>query len=294
MSTPRTIPALLEEGARKFGDHLAVVDGERTMSYAVLADRVRAAARAYLASGVKPGDRVAIWAPNTVDFIVALLGTHVMGAVVVPLNSRYRGHEARVILERSRASALVVANGFLGADHLGMLVASAPAGARSEAVAGPIPGLPHLHTLVDLTDGDDPRARRWTDFLAAGGSVSDEELATAEAGVTPDTVCDILFTSGTTGAPKGVMSAHRQTVGVAQVWAAGAGLTQADRYAIVNPFFHSFGYKAGIIAALTSGTTIHPVLTFDPVALMELIERERISVLPGAPTIFLQFAPRRR
>jgi len=285
LSTPLTVPALLDHGAARFGASPAIVDGDLRLSYGELAVEARRTARAYLAAGVRPGDRVAIWAPNRGEFILALLGAQVVGASVVPLNTRYRGHEARTVLDRARASVLVLCNGFLGADYLSMLAQSA----EPEAPAGdhPVAGLPHLHTVVDLDSGGSPGTVGWAEFLAGADRVSAEQLAEAEATVTPDTVCDILFTSGTTGIPKGVMSAHRQTIGVADVWATGASLSEADRYAIVNPFFHGFGYKAGVIAALCAGTSIHPVLTFDPVGLMQLVERERITVLPGAPTIFL-------
>ena len=277
----RTIPALLAQAVTRFAARPAVVEEQATLTYAGLGRSVEQASRAYLAAGVQPGDRVAIWAPNRHEFIVALLGAQNIGASVVPLNTRYRGHEALVILERSRASVLVTANGFLGADYLGMLEQAA----SGTSGAGPL-GLEHVHTVVDVADSGHPAATPWTDFLADGDAVTVEEVARAAAAVEPDTVSDILFTSGTTGVPKGVMSAHRQTLGVAEVWAQGAELTDQDRYAIVNPFFHSFGYKAGIIAALTAGSAIHPVTTFDPVALMALVERERITVLPGAPTIF--------
>ncbi len=263
----RTVPELIDEAVRRFGDRPALVHGERTWSHADLASDVRRTARAFLAAGVRPGDRVAIWLPNRPEFVLALLGAQLIGAAVVPLNTRYRGPEARVVLERSRAVALVVANDFLGNDYLGML-----------RDAGP--DLPHLRTIVDPDRG-------WDRFLDGGNAVEEADLAAAEASVTPDTMCDLMFTSGTTGVPKGVMSAHRQTLGVAQVWARGAGLGPADRYAIVNPFFHGFGYKAGVIAALTAGTAIHPVITFDAEELMAQIERERITVLPGAPTIFI-------
>jgi len=287
---PQTVAALLDEGARRFGAHLAVVDGASRLTFAELALECRRAAGAYLAAGVRVGDRVAIWAPNRHEFVVALLGAQVMGASVVPLNTRYRGQEARTVLQRSRAAALVVCNGFLGTDYVAALADSAPVDA--ERGPGPVAGLPHLATIVDIGDGhhngdNNGSATTWSDFLANADATTPEDLAAAEATVTPDTVCDILFTSGTTGLPKGVMSAHRQTLAVARLWASGASLTESDRYAVVNPFFHSFGYKAGIMASLTAGTTIYPVLTFDPVGLMEFIEQERITVLPGAPTIFL-------
>ncbi|MFI5953125.1 AMP-binding protein [Cryptosporangium sp. NPDC051539] len=273
MSTARTMPGLLAEAAERYAGRAAIVDGAVRLSYAALAHEVEVASRAYWAAGVRPGDRVAVWAPNQAEFVVALCGAQRIGAAVVPLNTRYRGPEAHTILERSRASALVVADGFLGTGYLTML-----------AESGDRP--PHLHTIVDLGDSGHPDAVRWTDFLAGAERADPAEAAAAAAAVTPDTVCDILYTSGTTGLPKGVMSAHRQTIGVAAVWARGAGLSPADRYAIVNPFFHSFGYKAGFVAAFTAGSTVYPVRTFDPVALMSSIERERITVLPGAPTIF--------
>ena len=160
MDTPRTMPALLEEGARRFGNLPAIVDGERRLTYAELAETARTAARAYAARGVRLGDRVAIWAPNRAEYAVALLGAQVMGAAVVPLNTRYRGHEARVVLERSRASALVVTNGFLGTDFVEMLAGSA---------------------------GDDrrPRQCRATDAGAARPAHRSSTSATARTGPTP-------------------------------------------------------------------------------------------------------------
>ncbi len=274
--TATTMPALLEHAAAIHGDHPAIVDGATTITYAGLRAAVVEAARGYRTLGVDPGDRVAIWAPNRAEYLVALLGAQQIGASVVPLNTRYKGHEALVVLQRSRASVLVVCDGFLGTDYSVML---------GEAAGED--GLPHLRATVDLNAAGRPGTQAWTDFLAGGSAVRPDEIAALAADVTPDTVADILFTSGTTGVPKGVMSSHAQTIGVADVWARGAALTPADRYAIVNPFFHSFGYKAGAIAAFTAGTTVHPVLTFDPEGLMQLIQDAGITVLPGAPTIFI-------
>ncbi len=278
----RTIPALLAQGAATHGSHPAVVDGGTTVTYEGLRDLAVAAARSFRAIGVEPGDRVAIWAPNRVEFIVALLGAQYIGASVVPLNTRYRGHEAQVVLQRSRAVALVLCDGFLTTDYSAMLME-----AGGEEPGPVVPGLPHLRTLVDVNSAGRAGTLPWVDFLALGERVSVEEVEKLAAEVTSDTVCDILYTSGTTGIPKGVMSTHAQTIGVAEVWADGASLSPQDRYAIVNPFFHGFGYKAGVITSLTAGTTIYPVVTFDPVALMQLVQDERITVLPGAPTIFI-------
>jgi len=279
-----TVPDLLAAAVSRFPDQPAVVDGGTTVTYADLAAAVERVSAAYLAAGVQSGDRIAVWVPNRHEFILAMLGAQNIGVAVIPLNTRFRGAEARLILARSRAVALVVDNGFLDTDYLTMLDG---AGADEADSGGLLAGLEHLRTVVNVGTVAHPAATSWKDFLAAGEQVSAEEVAAAAKQVGPDTICDIIYTSGTTGVPKGVMSNHRQTLGVADSWARRAALSTEDRYAIVNPFFHTFGYKAGFIASMTAGTTVYPLATFDPVGLMELIERERITVLPGAPTIFI-------
>ncbi|QTV79070.1 AMP-binding protein [Microbacterium sp. NIBRBAC000506063] len=281
-SSATTIPAMLGEMAA-LGTHPAVVEGDEVVSYAELHERVKDVARSYLAQGVRHGDRVAVWVPNRLEFILAMLGAQSIGAAVIPLNTRYTGHEAAAILARSRASAVVMAEGFLGKSYAKALREAA---AELGSDGGACPGLPHLRLLVALEETSDAAILSWDDFLASGSAVPSAQLDAAIVAVGPDDIMDILFTSGTTGVPKGVMSAHRQSIGVARAWSRGAELSVHDRYAIVNPFFHGFGYKAGLITSLLSGTTIYPVEVFDTTRLLELVQRERITVLPGVPTIF--------
>jgi len=224
---------------------------------------------------VQPGDRVAVWAPNTHHWIVAALGAQYAGATLVPINSRFTGFEARDILQRTRARALVVVGPFLGVDRLAQLRGSGD--------------LPDLRTVVQIRLDDSPVADGALDFatlIARGGDGPDGEVDARAAAVAPDDVSDILFTSGTTGRSKGVLSAHRQVVNVARAWAECGEVSASDRYLVINPFFHSFGYKAGLVVCLLTGATIVPQAVYEPEAAMQLIEAERITVLPGAPTIY--------
>ncbi len=253
-----TIPAAVIEAAARFGDAEAVADPrlEVRLTWTELHERVRAVAGTLHADGVRSGDRVAICSPNTHHWIEAALGALYLGTTLVPINTRFTGPEMLDIIERSNARALFVADSFLGVDRLAELRKA---------------GLGELHPIIRIpVDGGLP----W--------STVDIDAAA----VTPDQVSDILFTSGTTGRSKGAMSAHRQSLGVAAAWAERGGLTAADRYLVINPFFHSFGFKAGILACLTTGATIVPQLTFDVGEAMRLVEQERITVLPGPPTIY--------
>jgi acyl-CoA synthetase (AMP-forming)/AMP-acid ligase II len=273
-----TIPAALSRAAREFGDDEAIVDGEVRLSWVQLHDEVRTAARFYLSRGVEPGDHVAVWAPNTHHWVIAALGVHYVGATLVPINTRFTGHEALEVLQRTRAVALVVAGPFLAADRLAQL----------RDAAGP-DGLPALHTVVQIPFDDSPVAERaigWSELAAHAEAVPEVDADARAAAVRPDDVSDVLFTSGTTGRSKGVQSAHRQVIDVARAWAECGEVGLADRYLVINPFFHSFGYKAGIVVCLLTGATIVPQAVYDVDQAMRLVAAERISVLPGAPTIF--------
>jgi acyl-CoA synthetase (AMP-forming)/AMP-acid ligase II len=273
-----TIPEALARAAREFGDAEAIVDGPTRLSFAELLGEVRTAARGYIACGIEAGDHVAVWAPNTAHWVIAALGVHYAGARLVPINTRYTGYEALDILQRTRATALVVAGPFLGTDRLAQL----------RDVAG-ADGLPELATVVRIQADHSPTPAGVLDWdglaILAGGVAAADADARAQA-VRPDDISDVLFTSGTTGRSKGVLSAHRQVIDVAQAWAECGEVGPADRYLVINPFFHSFGYKAGIVAALLTGATIVPQAVYDPAVAMQLIADEKITVLPGAPTIY--------
>ncbi|MFI0352810.1 FadD3 family acyl-CoA ligase [Actinomadura sp. 9N407] len=249
---PDTIPALVEYAATAHGDREALVDGDVRWTYAELAAEVRGAARAAVARGVRPGDRVGIWAPNGRHWIVQAIGLACAGAVLVPLNTRYKGAEAADILRRSRATALYTVNGFLGVDYPSLL--------KGE-------DLPDLATIVLLDEA----------YTAS-------EIPLPE--VSPDDFSDVIFTSGTTGKSKGVLTTHRQNLRVFADWSSVVTLRPGDRYLLVNPFFHTFGYKAGILACLLNGVTMVPEPVFDVARVVERLAEERISVLMGPPTIF--------
>jgi HIP---CoA ligase len=268
-----TTPKLLAHAAATRGDAPAIHDGDVVFSWAELERVARRAAAAYIAAGVAPGDRVAIWAPNVWEWIPAALGIHLAGGVLVPLNTRYKGVEAAYILGRSRARVLVTMGEFLGTDYTGMLRGAVDVDTE----------LPDLRAVVTLrTDG----IESWDAFLASGDGVDPAEIDARADAVTADDLSDILFTSGTTGNPKGVMETHGATLRAYQAWSDVVGLRAGDRYLIVNPFFHAFGYKAGWLAAMLTGATIHPQAVFDVDAVLERVGREQITMLPGPPTLF--------
>ncbi|MDG6106374.1 FadD3 family acyl-CoA ligase [Dactylosporangium aurantiacum] len=251
----RTLPELVRAGAEHHGDREAIVDGPVRLTYAGLAEEVARFAGALAARGVGKGDRVALWAPNSWRWIVAALGVVTAGGVLVPLNTRFKGPEAGYVLQRSGARLLLVDDGFLGNRYVDSLASE---------------DLPDLSDIVPLAE--------WDAFVSRTADVT--------ATVDPDDLSDLFFTSGTTGRPKGAMLTHRQSTQVYVAWSELAGLRAGDRYLLVNPCFNTFGYKAGVIACLLRGATIVPQPVFDVAASLRLIEQERITVLPGPPTLY--------
>ncbi len=273
---PATIPRVLARAARLFGDAPAIVEDTHRLSFRELETQAQHATAAFLAADIRAGEPVALWAPNRAEWVIAALGALGAGAVLVPLNTRLKGREAAFILRRSGARVLVTVDEFLGTRYPQLLSGEE---------------LPRLERLVVLAERPAPapgvtRTESWQEFLAAGEAIPAEVVRAAQERVAPDDVADILFTSGTTGEPKGVLSTHRQNVHVFRTWSEFVGLAAGDRYLAVNPFFHSFGYKAGWLAALLQGATLYPLAVFDAGRALDCIERERISVLPGPPTLY--------
>jgi acyl-CoA synthetase (AMP-forming)/AMP-acid ligase II len=230
----------------RFGDAEAVVDGALRLTFTEVVERIRCAAGAFAEGGIQKGDRVAIWAPNSAEWMIAAFGLLTAGGVLVPVNTRFRAEEAADIIGRSGAKAVLVQKGFLGLDY------AAPAGVG----------------VIDLK----------SDFLSSGEPFERE--------VNGSDIADIIFTSGTTGRPKGAMMNHRQTLRMYEEWATLADLREGDRYLMINPYFHTFGLKAGLIASFLRGATMLPVAVFDVDRVVELIESERITMLPGPPTVY--------
>ncbi|MFF2392748.1 MULTISPECIES: FadD3 family acyl-CoA ligase [unclassified Nocardia] len=244
--TWQTIPQMVLSAADRFGTAEAIVDGPQRLSFIDLAHRVRKAAGAFAAAGIERGDRAAIWAPNSAEWIIAAFGLVTAGGVLVPINTRFKAEEAADVVRRSGAKLLLVQQGFLGTDYTG----------------------PQGVPVIDLK----------SDFLADGEPF--------ERAVNGTDIADIIYTSGTTGRPKGVMMNHRQTLRLYAEWCDLADLREGDRYLMVNPFFHTFGYKAGLISSLIRGATMLPVPVFDVEQVLELVERERVTMLPGPPTLY--------
>jgi acyl-CoA synthetase (AMP-forming)/AMP-acid ligase II len=270
--TPKTIPAALQRAVERFGEQEALVDGETRLTFAQLAEEVDRAACALVASGVQPGDRVAIWAPNIGEWPVVALAIHRVGGVVVPINTRFKGDEAAYILRTAGARRLFTVTDFLETDYVALL--------------GEARERPDLDEIVVLHGNVPDTQFTWKGFLDRGTGVDRSEIQARADAIGPDDLCDILFTSGTTGAPKGAMLAHGATCRAYTAWTDVVGLREGDRYLIVNPFFHSFGLKAGILACVLKGATIIPHAVFDVPSVMKRVAEERVSMLPGPPAIY--------
>ncbi len=269
---PQTIGAVVTRAAERFGDAEAFVDGAVSLSYVELAAEVERAARAFIASGMEPGDRVAIWGPNCLEWAVAELGLHTAGAVLVPLNTRFKGREAAYVLNKSRARLLFTVTDFLDTDYVALLDG--------------VEGLDSLEETITLRGASPAGTTPMTEFLARADQVSPEAAVERAAGIDGEDLSDILFTSGTTGNPKGAMLRHAAGIRAYDAWSTVVGLREGDRYLIINPFFHAFGLKAGILASLLKGATILPQPVFDVPTVMERVPIDRITMLPGPPAIY--------
>jgi acyl-CoA synthetase (AMP-forming)/AMP-acid ligase II len=266
-----TLPRVFLASVEAQGERPAVVrpDG-RVVSYRELLDRALRVGAALRGLGIQKGDCIGVWLPNSLEWVEAAMGAFFIGAVVVPVSTRMKGEEAAYLLRKSHARALIARDTFLGIQFTRLLDDE------------DLPDLRHRLVAGEASDG----WRSWRDLTATAAEGALDEVMTSALAVAPDDLAQVIFTSGTTGFPKGAMLRHGQIVRTYRFYAERADIRAGDRYLIIAPMFHSFGLNAGVMVSLARGGAIYPVEVFDPAEAARIIEQEQITVMGGPPTIF--------
>ena len=268
-----TIGELVDDSRVRFADLEALVDGDVRLTFREYGDAIDRAAKAHIASGLEHGERFTVLGPNFWKWPIAALGGHKIGSVLVPINTRFRGREIVDVLRRARSRMLFTTTDFLDTDFVALLRETGEE-------------LPDLREIVVLSGPVPEGCVSFEDYLARADAVDDAALQARAAAVTGDDLCHILFTSGTTGAPKGAMLQHANICKVYDAWADAVGLRTADRFLVVYPYLHSSGLNSGILACMMRGAVNIPHAVFDVPSLLKRVREERVSVVPGAPSMF--------
>jgi len=278
----QALGSLPERAARRWGAREALYFKGRRWSFAELSRGVDRLARGLIALGVKPGEKVALWMVNRPEFIEAMFAVMKIGAVLVPINTRFRTEDTAYILGQSDSSALLIADRSGPVDYLGMVKELAPslrAGAVREDRFRPL-------RLV-ISAGDEPRAEtlHWSATQAAGDAIDEAALRARAEAVSADATAFFMYTSGTTGFPKGAMHDHaiiRNLVDRAFRMA----VTPSDTIMMYLPLFHLFGFSDGALMSMVTGARQVLTETFDPAESLALVEQERATILHGFDTHF--------
>jgi acyl-CoA synthetase (AMP-forming)/AMP-acid ligase II len=256
----------LEQTEGRQGRDLALDDGRQALDYSDVLTVVRSAA-AGLAEMLQPGDRAAIWGPNSTEWALAALAVLFAGGVVVPVNTRYTVHEMEDIVSRAGCTVIFAEHLFLGRSL------AREAGSR-------ISGL----MIVGLGPGAEQSVTPWARLTATAGPGT--EVDARLAGLQPDSISHLQFTSGTTGRPKGAMLRHGAMVRTTAEWVGTVGLLPGDRYPVVAPFSHIGGHKTGLLACMSVGAAALPYATLDVDRLAQQLEAGGVSFVQGPPTMF--------
>lgn len=285
MSRPResrTLGQLVEHAADALRAREALVFGDQRHSFQRVRDDVRAAARGLISLGVGPGEHVMMLMPNSVEWIHAFYAIAKIGAVAVPINTRFRSVDLDHVLRVSDATTLLLVREFGGVDYLAMVCELVP---EIDGTTRDISSarFPRLRRVVVLGDQAPAGALSWADLVRGGTAVSSAELEAREAGVDPEAPALMLYTSGTTGSPKGALHNHAMVRTVAD-GANRLGFTSRDAILLYVPLFHSLGLFLGGMLFLIAGARLVLMERFDPGGALEQIERERITLLFGFDT----------
>lgn len=291
MSEPATITIgeLLDQTTAKFPEKEAVIYPEVGLRYTFSEFQAvcNQVAKGLMALGIKPGEHIAIWATNVPEWVTTQFASAKMGAVLVTVNTSYRVHELEYLLRQSDSTTLLLIDSFRSTSYTDMLYEICPE--LKECGPGQLKAkrLPRLKNVILIGDERKPGMFAWEDILERAAEVSDEDLAHVQKSLDADDVINMQYTSGTTGFPKGVMLSHKNIVNNAINVAACQNITEQDSICIPVPFFHCFGCVMGTLASVATGATMVPIISFDPLKVLQAVQDEKCTALYGVPTMFI-------
>ena len=284
-----TFGSLLDKVVDCFPDQLCFryTTLDYTRTYSEFRDDVDDFARALIAVGVKPGSHVTVWATNVPEWYIAFWATAKIGAALVTMNTAYKSHEAEYLLRQSDTHTLVMVDGWRDSDYVGIIKELCPE--LETSVAGePLhcKRLPFLRNVITV-DSKQKGCLTWKEAVAMGKSVPKDEVKRLASLVKPGDVCNMQYTSGTTGFPKGVMLTHYNVINNGKCIGDKMDLSTADRMMIQVPMFHCFGMVLSMTSSMTHGATMYPLPYFSPKPALDCVNREHITCFNGVPTMFI-------
>ena len=285
-----TIPAMFDRTVAEFGDREAVVclhQGVR-LTYRELAERVNTLAKAFIACGFHKGDRVGIWSPNNVEWLITQYATAKAGIILVTINPAYRLHELEYVLSQSGCKGLVLQNQFKSSDYETMIGELCPEIALQSAGQLDTKKFPNLTHVISLTSSSQQGVYDWEEFLELGSGLEAEQLAARQQDQNMDDPINIQYTSGTTGFPKGATLSHHNILNNGYFVAAVMNFSCEDRLVVPVPLYHCFGMVMGNLGCLSHGAClVYPSEGFEPEAVLQAVQAEKATALFGVPTMFI-------
>ena len=284
-----TIGDAFDQTVQKYPDHEAIVSRHQNvrLTYTQLQEAVDQCARAFMAIGIKKGDRVGIWSPNCVEWLITQVATSKVGIILVNVNPSYRLHELEYALNQSGCKAIVIADKFKTSDYSQMMYDLASELKSGDGFPMKSAKLPNMEWVISLAKEKQEGMLMWKDFQQRGDSVSADALREIQATLSFDEPINIQYTSGTTGYPKGATLSHHNILNNGYLVAQMQKFTDKDRLVIPVPLYHCFGMVMGNLGCITHGATmIYPGDSFDPISVLEAVQEEKATALYGVPTMF--------
>ncbi len=284
-----TFPQLLDRVVEEFPDQCAFnyTTMDYTRSYSEFRDDVDQFARSLISLGVKKGDKVAIWATNVPAWFITFWATTKIGAVLVTVNTAYKIHETEYLLRQSDTHTLVMVDGFKDSDYVGIIKQICPELA-SHQPGQPLHSsrLPFLRNIITI-ESTQPGCLTWNQALSYAQKTPIELVYQRMAMISRHDVCNMQYTSGTTGFPKGVMLTHYNVVNNGKTIGDRMDLSTADSYLIHVPMFHCFGMVLSMTSSVTHGSTMVPIPAYSPKLALDAIKKTKITAINGVPTMFI-------